>query len=143
MNLESIVYRAKDKCDQFRIVDYAMTLEKLKEKGIPAMPALFVMPVSETATPNNLATAAHHQQTTWRWRGYLYLKSARQDFGKGLSDELKPYRDALLDAWLGWQPSGADGTVNFDRGSIVGLESGVLVWQDDYYVTSHYRRLAS
>lgn len=142
MNLKSIVKQARDSCENFRIVDYALTLEALKSRGIPALPALFVLPVKETATPNSLATGAHHQQTTWRWRGYLYIKSAKQDLGESLDDELKPHRDKLLDAWLGYQPDGADGTTNFDQGSIVGLESGVLIWADDYYVTSHYRKLS-
>lgn len=143
MNLESIVVRARAQATVFRLVDYALTVEALKERGIPTMPACFVMPVSDSPSPNTLATGAHHQKTTWTWRGYIYVKSARQDFGKGVTDELTPLREALRAAWMGWQPTGADGTTNCGPGRIVGLESGVLIWQDDYYVTSYYRRLAS
>lgn len=142
MNLASLITRAREKAPGFRIVDFALTFDAIKERGIPAFPALFVMPQAESATPNSLATGAHHQKTTWAWRAYLYVKSARQNLGEGSSDELGPLRDQLIDAWMGWQPEGADGTVEFAGGRVVGLSGGVLVWQDDFNVTSFYRKVS-
>lgn len=142
MNLESIVVRARSQAQAYRLVDYALTFDLVKAKGITTLPALIVMPLTDTPQPNRLATGAIHQETVWSWRAFSYVKSARQDLGKGANDELTPVRASLFDAWLGWQPEGASGITEFAGGKVVAISSGVLVWQDDFRCKSFYRRVA-
>jgi hypothetical protein len=143
MNLAPIVARAREKAVKFRLVDFALTAELLKARGIPTLPALMVMPLADAPQPNRLATGAIHQATTWTWRAYIYVKSARQDFGGDLADELQPLRESLRDAWHGWQPEGADGVIELGPGRVASLGDGILVWQDDFNVKSYYRKVGT
>lgn len=142
MNLEPILTRAREAATAFRLVDYALTFDLVKARGITTLPAMIMMPLGDAPKKNTLSTGAIDQATTWSWRAFIYVKSARQDLGKGANDELHPLRQSLRDAWHGWKPEGADGVIELGPGKVVGINDGVLVWQDDFSVTSRYRRTA-
>jgi hypothetical protein len=51
MDYGAIVDRLRANCPSFKVVDFAATFEVLKARGLPALPAAFVLPGKETASP--------------------------------------------------------------------------------------------
>lgn len=143
MDYAPVVVRIREQAPVFKVVDFAATYEALKERGLPALPAAFVMPGPESAKPNVLGTGGVHQQVRFRIRVYLFVKYAGDALGGKVQDYLEVLRRPLRDALLAWQPpgEGVDGVIEFDGAQPEQLANGILVWRDQFAVDGYYRRI--
>lgn len=139
-DLEPIVERIRTEVPALRIVDFAATFDALRERGLPAMPAAFVLPDNEAAERNKLASGVH-QKVLVGFAVFLYVKHAGDALGGKAKDQVKPLRDPLLEALLAWSPPGADGVIEFRGGRTAALQGGVLVWRDAFAFETFYRRV--
>lgn len=142
MDYAPIVERIRSEVPAFKIVDYAATFEALRERGLPAMPAAFVLPGNETARPNSLAGGVDNE-VRFRIRVYLFVKFAGDALGGKAQDYLEALRKPLRDALMAWQPpvEGVDGVIEFEAAQPEQLANGILVWRDQFAVDGHYRRV--
>lgn len=140
MDYAPIVERIRTEVPAFKLVDFAATFEALRERGLPTLPAAFVLPGQETARPNSLAGGVHNQ-VRFRIRVYLFVKFAGDALGGKVQDYLEALRAPLRDALLAWQPPGADGVIEFEAGQPEQLANGILVWRDQFAVDGYYRRV--
>ncbi len=139
-DLAPVVERIRTGTTVFRVVDFAATFEALRARGLPALPASFVMPEAEATAPNKLASGVS-QEVTVRFAVWLFAKYAGDALGGRAIDLLKPLRDPLFEALLAWQPAGADGVVEFAGGRMAQLSDGILVWRDAFAFNTRYRRI--
>lgn len=141
MDYAPVVERIRAQVPAFRLVDFAATYEALKERGLPALPAAFVMPGNETSRPNSLGSGGVHNQVRFRIRVYLFTKYAGDALGGKAHDYLEALRAPLRGALMAWQPPGADGVIEFDSGQPEQLANGIFVWRDQFAVDGYYRRI--
>lgn len=141
MDYAPIVERIRTEVPGFKVVDFAATFEALKERGLPAMPAAFVMPGPEVVGPNELSWGAVHQPVRFRIRVYLFVKYAGDSLGGKAQDYLEALRAPLRDALLAWQPPGVDGQIEAAGAAPAQLAGGILVWRDEFAVDGHYRKV--
>ena len=140
MDYAPIVERIRAQVPAFKLVDFAATFEALRERGLPTLPAAFVLPGQETARANSLASGVHNQ-VRLRIRVYLFVKFAGDALGGRANDYLEALRAPLREALMAWQPPGADGVIEFDGGQPEQLANGILVWRDQFAVDGYYRRV--
>lgn len=141
MDLAPVVERIRAEVPAFKVVDFAATFEALRERGLPSLPAAFVMPGPESARPNSLASGVHNQ-VRFRVRVYLFVKYAGDALGGRAQDYLEALRVPLREALMAWQPPGADGVVEFAGAGPEQLANGILVWRDEFAFDGYYRRTA-
>lgn len=137
---EPIVTRVRSQVPGFAIVDFAATYDALRDRGVLAMPAGFVLPDAELSSTNKLASGVH-QKVVVRFFVYLFVKFAGDALGSKAKDLVKPLRDPLFEALLAWNPPGADGVIEFAGGRTEQLRDGVLVWRDAFAFETFYRRV--
>jgi hypothetical protein len=132
MNAPELIDRLKSQCPALKHVagaaDFA-TAEKLVRHQLPAA---FVIPLVEEATPNAYATMAVSQRVTQRFGVILAVSNLRDLGGEAAINDLTNLRPSVLTALLGWQPDAGSDLVEFAGGRLLTLSEQVLWWQDDY-----------
>lgn len=143
MDYSPVIEKIRKDVPDFRLVDFAATFEALRERGLPAMPAVFLLPGNEAAGRNDRSRGAVHQAVRFQFRLYLFVKYAGDALGAAATDYLEALRGPLRAALLGWQPpvEGVDGEVEFDGGRPEQLANGILVWRDQFAFDGYYRKV--
>ncbi len=136
-----VVERIRKECSNFRAVDFAMSFEAIKERGVPALPCAFVLPSSEKASANKLGSGGVHNQVRFAFQVYTLVKFAGDTLGGKAVDLLKRERDPLHQALLAWSVPGADSPTEFARAGFVAFMNGTLVWYDQFEFDGFYRRV--
>ncbi len=93
-----------------------------------ALPALFVVPTSDGARPNELATGGHSQKLTAGWSVFLVLDSARRD-RDAIAEDLQRECTTIVTALAGWAHPGGTGPTDYDGGRLASADAGTIVWQ--------------
>ncbi len=132
MNLSSVVERIRDLCPLLRSVGGAAQYD-VAVNGLLTAPAAFVVPLSETAGENYLASGATAQRIEVRF-GVILVLSSHGDVTQGADalDQLDTHRSALRAALHGWLPSPDAEPCLVDQGAVLEFLPGELWWQDVY-----------
>lgn len=143
MDYAPAVERIRAQCPGYKLVDFAASFEALRARGMPALPAAFVLHGPERGSPNQLGSGAVHNKVRFRFRVYHLVKYAGDALGGEAMDILEPLRSPLQDALLAWKlPSpNADSPVEFDEADFVQFLNGVLVFYDQFAFDGFYRRV--
>lgn len=113
-----------------KLVDGAIAFDAAAKSKPKALPAAFVIPLSEVGQAS--PTYGRTRQRVRLTFGVVYAVSNVADAkGAAAQADLKTVRDAGLVRLLGWSPTGAD-AVEFDQGRLLAFKDGVLWWQDAF-----------
>jgi hypothetical protein len=116
---------------QLRLVRGAPDFVTAAETRPPALPAAYVLPLSESAGPNALGGAVA-QQVSAETGIALALANVADPKGRAALADLAALRAAVRDALLGWVPEAGCSPLEFAGGGLLGFKDGVLWWQDVY-----------
>ena len=134
MNTAPIIARLQAQCNGFKYTGGVLDLTEPTLLA-PNYPGAFVIPLGESADPNILA-GSHLQRLHQQWGILLAIKSMRTS-ATDQSAELQTLRVQVRSALMGWAPDTASDPLEFSSGSLVSLEAGVLLWQDEYTTTQY------
>jgi hypothetical protein len=103
--------------------------------GLPkAMPAAYVLPVSDAAGPNLLVTNGVRQPLTTTLGVILFFEHRADAAGGAATLGLIQLRDQVRQALIGWQPADATEPFLLAGGRLIDLIQRTAVWQDNYTV---------
>lgn len=137
MDLTPIIVRLKEQLAGFVLVGAAADLD-IAIGTLTTPPAAFVLPLEDTAQPND-RLGVHHQLVTQRFAVVLVLSNLRDATGAAAAAELAVRRRALRDALAGWMPDAATGEpVNFTGGRLLQFEDQLLWWRDEWSLVYDY-----
>ena len=103
-------------------------------KGNPPrhkQPAAYVVPLSETARPNQ-AMNALSQSVTLSFGVLLAMSDLSDGRGGAASKRVEEVRDEVKLALAGWKPARAQRRIEYAGGRMLGLNGGVVWWQSDF-----------
>ena len=110
----------------------------ITEASLPRAPALWVVPLRETAAANPL-TGALHQRITVALGVVYAVRQVQDAIGGAASDSLTDLRSAVLSALLHWTPSLVTGAPTADPeplvyagGGLLHFANALLFWQDQF-----------
>lgn len=138
MDLSLIVARLKAELTALRSVGASADLDAAID-GVLAMPAAFVLPLSELGQDIPM-TGSTSERTTLAFGVLHVIKNARDAQGGAALDDLAAHRQALRQALVGWVPNDATGEpVTFTSGRLLRLDGdGRLWWIDEFQLTTYY-----
>ena len=93
-----------------------------------ALPAFFVVPLSDTASANPQDAGARDQAVDAGFAVMICLDGARRH-GAGVSDELSTEIGRVIDALAGWTHPQAARACDFAGGQLASASGSVVVWQ--------------
>lgn len=138
MDVSPIIARLKAQLTGFVLIAGAGELDAAIET-IPAVPAAFVMPLSELADAPDLV-GVHHQRVTQEFAVVLVVSNLRDAAGAAAATELQTRRLAVRAALVGWVPDALTGeTVAFTSGRVLRFADQRLWWTDEFRVMTDYR----
>lgn len=107
--------------------------------GVVAMPALFVLPLSDRGEDVDAASSTD-QRVPQTFGVVLCVSNQRDAQGAAALGDLHPLRQALKKALVGWVPDASNGEpVTFDQGNLLSLDgNGRLWWIDRFRLTTYY-----
>lgn len=129
MLLTAVIDHLKSHVPALKLVG---TLSEIDTETVPAqVPAAFVLPIRDAATPARIAAGAHRQELT-EICGVLLCVSRPSGPARAVLD-LEDLKELVRQALIGWQPSGSsggDGTTACDyvSGALVDAKPGGIVW---------------
>lgn len=143
MDYEPVVVRIRAQCPAYKLVDFAASFEALKARGIPPLPAAFLLPGKESGSRNKLGSGGVHNQVRFRFRVYHMVKYAGDVLGGKAVDILEPLRAPLRNALMAWRPPApeADSSIEFGEADFVQFIEGVMVFYDQFEFDGKYRRV--
>lgn len=104
-------------------------------------PAAYVVPVTDDATPNSLASMAVAQRVTARFGVVIGEKNLRDARGQAANKGLRVLRLAVGGQLHGWRPSDDYDVLEYAGGRLLRMdvEHQVLWWQDNYRTVTDWR----
>jgi hypothetical protein len=95
-------------------------------------PAAFVIPLTETGGPNNLAAGPVRQRIAQTFGVVLLLGNLRDARGQSAAAALVGVQQAVRAALIGFQPTADHDPIEFRRGQLIDIAEGALAWQDEF-----------
>ena len=136
LQVSLIVARLKDQVPAFKAIDGAAELENAIKGRIRITPAGFVVPLKEDAGVNTSGSMVITQEITDRFAVAYAVKDVGNPTGESVLDaDLHILRLATLNALVGWAPGAGFNVCEFDGGSLIRIESGVVLWRDRFRTT--------
>jgi hypothetical protein len=133
MNTSPYIERLRAQCPGFKFIGGALDLNESTLQPV-VFPAAFVLPLNEQADANPML-GSHLQLLHQNWGVVILLKAIRTTV-TDQSTELQTLRDQVRSSLIGWSPEPVGTTpLEFNSGQMIGLENGMLMWQDDYSTT--------
>lgn len=129
--IDLVIARLKTEVTLVRNIGGSANLESARTGKVPA-PLISVIPLAETAGPNQFTGTVVQQQTSERFGVVVGVRNVRDPAGAASMDELKPVRDEIRAALLGWLPAEGYDTCTYRSGRVLGLQNGVLWWIDEF-----------
>jgi len=138
MDLSLILARLKAQLPALRSLGQSADLAAAKS-GMLALPGMFVVPLKDLATPEDM-TSATSQQITQTFGVVVGLRNSRDALGGAALDELHPHRLALRAALVGWVPDTDTGEpVHFSAGHLLEIDGEQrLWWVDEFQLKTYY-----
>lgn len=140
MQLDFVIERLRAQVPCLKAVGGAADLDAALA-GAVAVPAAFVVPVSDEAGPH--ALVGRYAETTQQVFGVmLAVANLRDARGAAALASLAPMRDAVRCALAGWVPDEATGEpVSKGRGQLLRFDGdGRLWWMDQFHWKSYFYR---
>lgn len=138
MDLAPIIARLRDETSGFKVVGGAADLDAIGNGVVPA-PAAYVIPISESAAPNDIA-GGFAQQVAVMFGVVVIASNLSDATGAAAMGGLEARRAAVRGALLGWVPDATNGaTVSFSGGRLLRFGDGLLWWGDDFLVNTYLR----
>jgi len=134
LKMSDIVVRLNSQAVGFKSLEGAAELERaMAPGGVRVLPAGYVVPLSDDAGPNALATVAIRQRIDERFALIYAVKDISDPRGESALDGgLRDLRLAAHAALLGWIPANGYDQVEFDGGTIIKISNGVIFWRDRF-----------
>lgn len=135
MDVQPFLDRLKAESTAFRLLDSAAGLEQVMQEFRGAMPAAFVVPMSERGA--EMRHTGDVDQELHQVFAVIQVVHPKPAPGvPGLVECRRQTRAALV----GWEPEEELGEpVLFLGGELVDLKPGQLWWADEFFVKSYYR----
>lgn len=126
-----------------RLVDGALSFAAL-ENNPPAasLPAAFVVPISDTASPNTLASGDVRQRVTSRFAVLICVARAGDARGGRSAAALDAIQVGVRDLLLGWRPAAGWSPVTYVGASLAGTHGGAVWIQVTFQAAHTIRRIA-
>jgi hypothetical protein len=108
-----------------------------------AMPAVYVGPESETASPSRLVTNAHHQQIDCIFFVVLVVGASTSNMAAEV-DQIKSFSDAIEEKLIGWvhPDSGANNVqTEYLGGRLLSVSTGQVQWLMRFKTTRTFRKV--
>lgn len=102
-------------------------------------PSAYVLPMTDTASPNRMLSGAVEQRVSERFAVVLAITNARDPRGSAANDDLEVIRSAVMGNLLGWQPAGGYDPIEYGGGRMLALANFILWWQMEF-TTAYYER---
>lgn len=130
--LAEIIARLTAQAPTFKTVAGAAEFAALKN-GPPKerQPAAYVIPIADQAGANKLVNGVR-QQVASRFGVVLALGNLGDPRGEAASKAIETTRAAVRAALIGWSPTAGDDPVTFAQGRMIGIQDGVVWWQDEF-----------
>ncbi len=109
------------------VVEFALAQQSLK-----GVPAAFVVPLMDSATPNRMLSGAVEQRVAERFGVILAVSNVRDQRGQAANEDLEGVRKSVIAALLGWQPAAGYDPVEYGGGRMLSLINPVLWWQLEF-----------
>lgn len=126
-----IVERLRLEVPRLRLVGGAAQLARARD-GVTTLPAAFVLPAAETGEGNQFGNQIVQQRVTGDFVVLLAVRNLADGEGAAALESLKPVRDAVREALLGWQPRADADNLEFVRGDLIDFPDDLLWWGDTY-----------
>ena len=134
------IARLKATVPALKLVEGAVEYSALTAPPLDHLqPAAFVVPMTATGAPNNLASGGMRQQIREAFGVVIMLGNLGDAQGAAASIDLETVYRAVRAALQGWQPSSAYDPCEFSRGGLLGQWERVLAWQESF-TTSYQQR---
>lgn len=115
--------------------DFAAAKAVLKNK----VPACFVVPLADQASPNSSATVVVNQRINQQFGVILAVSNLRDAAGEKAINDLFLVRQQLFQKLIGWFPAGAVSCMEFSGGHLLDMDDHVVWWQDNFNIDTYFR----
>lgn len=123
-----------------RLIDTAAAYAALEAPPARAQcPAAYVIELADEAGPNGLATGGVRQALTERIGVVLILDASRDARGAAGAAALRPLRQAVRAALVGFAPDEDHDALTFVAGRLIAAEGGYLAWEETFSARSVLR----
>ncbi len=103
-----------------------------------ALPALFVVPQSDTAQPNRLSGVI--DQKVDEIFGVIVVVEARERAGESVDDGLKREVDRVINALVRWSHPEASRPTEYAGGRLISVAGDRVAWMMSFRTASHIRK---
>ena len=135
----TLIERLKVTCPLLKLVggsaDFSVAEAALRNK----LPAAFVIPLAEQASPNSSATTLVSQRVNQQFGVILAASNLRDATGEKALADIYAVRQQVMAALLGWIPAGERSGMEFSGGHLQDMSDQVLWWQDDFNLDIYLR----
>lgn len=114
---------------EVKSIGFARDLSNLRTGKPKSLPAVYVLPLSESARPIDST-----QQSGDYVEMEVEIVYIASDMAHDEGDSLSDIREDVHASLLGWQPSGSVYPAHFRRGSRVGYTKGMISWSDVFKI---------
>ena len=96
-----------------------------------SMPAAYVIPLDDTAQPNN-SDNAYSQVVRDGFAVIVVLSNSVDELGKSSIAQIQPVRNVLNAALLSWSPDAEHGPIEYEGGQLLDIDRARLYYQFEY-----------
>jgi len=139
LDLSLITARLTDQAPVLKRIAEAMDIASAMDDLKTVVPAAYILPLRDPASPNALANAVS-QSVTSTFGVLLAVKNLRDAAGEKARAELTPLRSDVCDALLNWQPGAEYAPCEFGGGRLMQMTDRVLWWLDEYRTSFEIRK---
>lgn len=138
--IEALKARIREMVPAIKLVGGAADLQSMAETNPTVTPACFVIPMEESAAPNQMGDIII-QKVSSTVGIVLVVRNLADNKGVAAGIDMTALRRLVKDQIYGWQP--ASGLDPLERGSshLLVLRDGHLWWQDLYKTSYHDRSI--
>jgi hypothetical protein len=105
------------------------------KNAVLSLPAAYIMPGSETASPSSLI-GRHTQKVTERFTILIVAKNVSDQSGMAAQSEIAVLSGKVRDALLGWQPTASHAPVELFGAGPLELANQLLYWPEGFQVST-------
>jgi hypothetical protein len=138
VDVSPVIARLRANLTGFTVVAGSADLEAATASNATT-PAAYVMPLAESAEPNDMLGLTH-QRLTLEFAVVTVVANLRDATGAAATADLNGKRMQVRAALVGWVPDASNGEpVTFTSGRLLQFRDSQLWWIDDFAVRADYR----
>lgn len=105
------------------------------------LPALYVVPESDSAAPNRYGAGAVDQKVTAAFSVVIILSAVVRAGAAEISDEFEDKRAAVIQRLLGWTHPDCSGPVDYQGGRLLSADGTAFTWALRFSASYHIRKV--